>query len=644
MAMIAVALLGFSSSTFTTPPPFPLVSLVELAESFLHSNSPFFIFNALMAHYNVFIQDSSPLLIYSPPGAWIDTPLQLHDSPFPSYHATNVQNATVKLEFTGTGIHLLSATAPIPGSYEVYIDGQRLSNWTDSSSQLDSKLLLGSITGLEMAPHTVTLINSGVTGDVLDLARVEVESVITNGGSSLSTATFDDTVDEIQWGSGWISAPGGPAFYNMTVHYTEQPDAQMSFSFEGDAIAIYGTSGTEMGYYTVTLDGQPNTLNGGSDGSVRTHPDRAILYLANGLNPGRHELTITANPSSLGDPRVFNVDCIRVLSGSSSGGPVILPPSSPRTGISSTLPPPVSTGSSYSSVISSTIFSTSTLLPTSPSSTVSPSFMPSPSSASPTLLSTSAFDNSQSNHVLRAASDNGAFKVVTGKWVVSSVILSGAIAGIGLIFLALFMWTRKNLDPPSYMDLEKANLLGEKGRTVEPGEKSPELPMQAAGETSPEEGDNPFADFTPYAQYKSRGSLADRKRGHSRNGSNASSVTARESAYDSYWETLHKRAQLTGSVASTDSTYRDSVSDLDSNRPGHLGSKGRGESVASLSSVYSDGSQYSQTSETIFINNVRMPPQFSIPSRPPSVASLSRSRRTSPPRPPRTRESLALPF
>ena len=171
------------------------------------------------------------------------------------------------------------------------------------------------------------------------------------------------------------------------------------------------------------------------------------------------------------------------------------------------------------------------------------------------------------------------------------------------------------------MDLEKANLLGERGRAVEPGEKSPELPMQAAGKTSPEEGDNPFADFAPYAQYKSRGSLAERERGHSRNWSNASSVTARESAYDSYWETLHKRAQLTSSVAFTDSTYRDSVSDWDSNNPGRLGSKGRGESVASFSSVYSEGSQYSQASETIFINDVRMPPQFSTPSRPPSVVS-----------------------
>lgn len=32
-----------------------------------------------------------------------------------------------------------------------------------------------------MAPHTVTLVNSGVTTDTLDLDHVEVESVLTSG-------------------------------------------------------------------------------------------------------------------------------------------------------------------------------------------------------------------------------------------------------------------------------------------------------------------------------------------------------------------------------------------------------------------------------------------------------------------------------
>lgn len=595
-----------------------------------------------MASYNILVQDSSPLFIYSPPGAWIDTPLELNesDSSSLSYHTTNVQNATAKLGFVGTGVRVFSATVPAPGSYEVYVDGQSF----PGSSETDSRLLLGSITGLEMGPHTVTIVNSGVTGGVLDLTRVEVESVITNGSSPLSIATFDDTIGEVQWGPGWVTASGRSPFYNTTVHYTERPDARMSFSFKGDAIAIYGTSGTEMGHYVVTLDGQSDALNGGSDGSVRTHHDKTILYLANGLSAGRHELTITANPSSLGDPQVFNIDCIRVLSGDSNNGPAILPPGLRDTGTSSTLLPPVSTGSTYTSVISSTVFFASTPLPPSTSSTLSPSLMPSPSSTSPDLFPTSYFDNSQSNHVLRAASNDGGFQLLTDKWVTSSAILSGVIAGIGLLFFALFILTRKSLAPPSYMDLEKANKPNERRRTMEPGEVSPELPIQPAEKANPEEGDDPFTDNAPHVQYRPRGSLAERRQGHSRDGSTASSITMNESAYDAYWETLEKRAQLTNSIVSTESGFSNSASDHDLNHSEYGGSRSRGQSVGSISSEFSEPSQYSQTSERIFVNNVRMPPQFSTPTLPPSTVSLLRSRPTSPPRPQRGRESLALPF
>lgn len=183
------------------------------------------------------------------------------------------------------------------------------------------------------------------------------------------------------------------------------------------------------------------------------------------------------------------------------------------------------------------------------------------------------------------------------------------------------MWKRKTLDPPSYIDLEKANKPSEKGRTTEPGEKSPELPIQPAEKSSLQEEDNPLEDSGPYVPCNSREPWVEQKRGRSRNGSNASSITLNESAYNSYWETLQKRAQFTSSVVSTDGTFRDSGSDHGSKDPGHTGSGSRGKSVGSVWSVYSDTSQYSQTSERIFIDNVRMPPQFSTPTRPSSAVS-----------------------
>lgn len=149
----------------------------------------------------------------------------------------------VELEFTGTGVHVFSPTVQTPDSYELYVDGKRISERVGSSSISDSQVLLGSITGLEMSPHTITLTNSGMTGDVLYFDHVEVESVLTNGrwgtltlvhsclskisfSPSLSTATFDDTVSEIQWGPGWSSASGQSAFYNGTIQYVNAVRSQ----------------------------------------------------------------------------------------------------------------------------------------------------------------------------------------------------------------------------------------------------------------------------------------------------------------------------------------------------------------------------------------------------------------------------------
>ena len=95
-----------------------------------------------------------------------------------------------------------------------------------------------------MTQHTLTLVNSGATGDALNLARVEVEGSLADGGygntltslfyspnrflsSSLSTAIFDDTTDEIQWGPGWVSAPGSSNFYNTTIQYVRSTSAYL---------------------------------------------------------------------------------------------------------------------------------------------------------------------------------------------------------------------------------------------------------------------------------------------------------------------------------------------------------------------------------------------------------------------------------
>lgn len=260
------------------------------------------------------------------------------------------------------------------------------------------------------------------------------------------------------------------------------------------------------------------------------------------------------------------------------------------------------------------------------------------------------FGSSQTDPALRAAS--GGSKVLTYNGVITSAILSATIAVIGLIFLALFMWKRKTLDPLPYIDLEKSKKPDVKGPMAELGETSPELPIQPTGAPPSSAGKEiPFADIAPYARY----SLAERARRRSWNRSNASPMSTNDSACDSYPGVLQKRTLMTHSVLSADSNYQDSVSEYSLQDPGHTVSV-----HWSTSSIYSDDSQYSQISERIYVDNVRMPSQFSTPMRPPSVVSLIRIRlstihlisqampslpeRMPPPRPQRVGGSIALPF
>lgn len=211
---------------------------------------------------------------------------------------------------------------------------------------------------------------------------------------------------------------------------------------------------------------------------------------------------------------------------------------------------------------------------------------------------------------------------MTDKGVISSAIFSAFVAIIGLVFFGLFLWKRKTLEPPSYMDIEKGDK-PEKGPTVDPGETSPELPIQAEKiSPGPEGNDDPFTDYVLYVHYP--GSMDEQNRGHSRNGSNASSMTSSDSAYSLYREILQKRSLLTESTSSLGSIRRDSVSDRYSSHLGYSDQGHHSERADRISSMYSVSSRYSQMSERIIINNVRMPPQFAPPMRPPSVVGQKR--------------------
>jgi len=255
--------------------------------------------------FNVSVQDSSPLISYSPAGAWQDTSTSSHSGS--SFHLTSTQGASLSFSFNGTGIWLYGGRRPTYGSYTLSIDGQSVLTESARSSSIESQQILGGITSLPMGLHEVVLTN---TGSQLDLEYMVFESI---GSEGSVTSTFDDSDPHITYSSQWAFSTH-PGFYNNTIHYTRSSDASLGFSFTGEAVAIYGTVAPNMGNYSVYLDGVEHVHNAGGDGSARVLHAMTLLYYANNIGPQSHDIMIRANPSGLGAPAWFELDAVSVTS------------------------------------------------------------------------------------------------------------------------------------------------------------------------------------------------------------------------------------------------------------------------------------------------------------------------------------------
>lgn len=120
------------------------------------------------------VDDSSPLLSYSPAGAWIDTPdndpvvsqYQGH-----SLHVSSNKDATATLKFNGTGVWFYGGRRQNYGGYSLTVDGKVLSSGTSAASNSTAQQVLVGASSLGMGEHTAVLTNTG-TG------AVDVDSVL----------------------------------------------------------------------------------------------------------------------------------------------------------------------------------------------------------------------------------------------------------------------------------------------------------------------------------------------------------------------------------------------------------------------------------------------------------------------------------
>jgi len=248
-----------------------------------------------MAAFNVSLDDSSPLISYSPSGAWTDTPKG--DTLAQSYsaqslHSASQNGATASFSFNGTGVWLYGGARSNYGSYSVQIDGKPISQGSAASSSDSVGKLLGGTAGLDMGPHTVVLTNGG--GGPIDIDSLIFQTQMSAPSQSVSQTSLDDVDAGIVYsGSPAWSIQPGPTFSNGSIHYSQQNGAQAQLTFTGDAVSLYGGSSFDHGDYTIDLDGQKFQFNGGANGLARLYHPSTLLFFASGLGSESHSLTIT---------------------------------------------------------------------------------------------------------------------------------------------------------------------------------------------------------------------------------------------------------------------------------------------------------------------------------------------------------------
>ncbi|KAJ3891065.1 hypothetical protein GG344DRAFT_25896, partial [Lentinula edodes] len=257
-------------------------------------------------------EDSSPLISYSPAGAWSDSPANdtlLSSYSGSSYHITSTQGATATITFTGIGITIFGGHRQNYGTYQISVDGQTVVASESSAGQDVFQQVLGTVSGLSNEKHTAVVTSSSASS--IDIDYVNVQTQIGETGSQLTKSTVDDSDPSFIYtpASEW-SVNDQNYFMNDTLHYTSSAGASASVTFSGEAVALYGTVSQDHADIQLSLDGQNVTFGAGANGFASTLHSQ---YYAQGLGSNQHSLVVAADPQS-GTGPFIDVDAVVVYS------------------------------------------------------------------------------------------------------------------------------------------------------------------------------------------------------------------------------------------------------------------------------------------------------------------------------------------
>ncbi|KAK7042135.1 hypothetical protein R3P38DRAFT_3178720 [Favolaschia claudopus] len=290
---------------------------------------------------NYTIEDISPLIQYSPAGAWSagDKAQDPQASKYSdgTFTLSTAKGSSASLTFTGNHVWIFGAKRGNHGLYSVTID--KTTTQHDGFSGTDVFADLFDSGSLSQGSHTIVITNqqNDTKKPFLDVDYITWST--DSPTDPKKSVQLDDKASQFSyqpanaWKSDLPSDMSG--FQGNSGHVTQSKDASAKLSFSGDTVALFGPVGPKLGPYAIKIDGKSvGTFNANN----QNYAAQVALYHGDGLGSGDHTLEFINQPTS--STQFLAVDFAQVAA---------LPSSSSASSLSSTSSTSASASASASS-------------------------------------------------------------------------------------------------------------------------------------------------------------------------------------------------------------------------------------------------------------------------------------------------------
>ncbi|CUA71970.1 hypothetical protein RSOLAG22IIIB_09986 [Rhizoctonia solani] len=246
-----------------------------------------------MPLYNVTVDDVSAIFQYYSTGAkpWTDSPTsdqELHSYWDSTYHSSNYLGSQASLRFQGTAVYLFAAKRSKHGSYEIYLDGEKVYDGSGYSATPLYNEYMYNATGLSPTWHNLTIRNSdpsNTTYTEVDYVRwttLMPESLAETFGTTIPYSANSMSYSSL---NAWKENTEGS---NPSMA-TGADGASVNITFNGNGIELYGKRGPAYGVFSAQVDGyDEQQLNANSE---QVHD--TLLFRQDNLTAGRHSILVT---------------------------------------------------------------------------------------------------------------------------------------------------------------------------------------------------------------------------------------------------------------------------------------------------------------------------------------------------------------